>query len=203
MMRQSLGACDRALLGQGRRIVGVDEVGRGCLAGPVVVAGVAFASIPDNPEIQDSKVLTARRRARAVEWLQECCEDWLVVEVWVELIDRVNILEATRLAMATVLHRLAIAGSVGVVDGVDPGPVPGCRLEVAPGADGRFFSVAAASLLAKVHRDRIMARLAESWCGWDWHRNAGYGTVSHRRALDELGRSLLHRKSFRWKPVLG
>ena len=85
------------------RIVGVDEVGRGCLAGPVTVAGVRFESIPTNRLIQDSKTMTPVQRERAAEWVRSNCDGWLVFEVWPELIDRINILEAVRLAMRTVV----------------------------------------------------------------------------------------------------
>jgi ribonuclease HII len=201
MGRPALGSRDRKLLRDAEQIVGIDEVGRGCLAGPVVVCGVAFRRILSNPLVRDSKQLTARRREEAAEWVLTHCEKWLLTEVWVELIDRVNILEATRLAMRTTARELGSAGSTVVVDQVDPGDV-GCPVMARSRADSEFFCVAAASIVAKVHRDRLMAKLSDRHPEWGWVRNKGYGTRQHRSALQEHGRSYLHRKSFRWSPVL-
>jgi ribonuclease HII len=201
MARRTLGSKDRDLLKDGREIVGIDEVGRGCLAGPVVVCGVGFSRIPVNPLIQDSKKLSARRREEAAAWLIEHCERWLISEVWVELIDRLNILEATRLAVRTIAGIMAAESTTIVVDQVDPGVEIG-SVHALPRADAEFFCVAAASILAKVHRDRLMARLACHHTQWHWDHNKGYATVQHRKALDRYGRSYLHRKSFAWSPVL-
>jgi ribonuclease HII len=198
---RSLGSADRKLLADADQIIGVDEVGRGCLAGPVVVAAVVFDRIPSNPMIQDSKALTPSRREQADVWVRRRCRSHLVVEVWVDVIDRLNILQATRLAMTSCVRTLAGPGSVVVVDQVKLGEM-GCRVISSPKADSRYFSVAAASVVAKVHRDRLMATLATAHPEWGWDRNKGYGTSSHRRALQEYGGSYLHRKSFKWSPVL-
>ncbi len=176
MRRNALGSKDRNILKSAARVVGVDEVGRGCLAGPVVVCGVAFEQIPANPLIQDSKILTARQRERAAEWTVENCRDWLVLEVWPEVIDRINILEAVRLAMRAVVTVLAESGTVAVIDQVDLGPME-CPVLAQPKADAVFFSVAAASVVAKVHRDRLMVDLSRNHPLWGWPTNKGYGTV--------------------------
>lgn len=197
-----LGARDRALLKRKtRRIIGIDEVGRGCLAGPVVVCGVAFRRIPKYPLVRDSKRLSPRQRAEAAEWIRRSCDGWLLTEVWVEVIDRMNILEATRLAMCAVARVLSSAGSVLVIDQVDPGDVP-CPVYAVAGADDRYFSVASASILAKVHRDHIMTELGCRYPLWGWENNKGYGTRAHRLALQQSGPSFLHRKTFGWAPVL-
>ena len=201
MPRRSLGSRDRALLENARQIIGIDEVGRGCLAGPVVVCGVAFRRIPRNPSIKDSKRLSPRRRLELAQWIRASCDAWLVTEVWVEVIDRVNILEATRLAMRSTAMTLSSAESVVVVDHVDPGRVA-CPVHALPAADDSYFSVAAASIVAKVHRDRIMAELDRRYPLWSWKNNKGYGTREHRQALQRVGPSFLHRKSFGWSPVL-
>jgi ribonuclease HII len=201
MARRALGSRDRELLKHASEIVGIDEAGRGCLAGPVVVCGVGFRRIPRNPLIQDSKQLSVRQRDEAAAFLEAHCERWLITEIWVELIDRINILEATRLAVRAIATSLGSATTSIVVDHVDPGDVIG-EVQAVPKADSEFFCVAAASILAKVHRDRLMARLAARHARWQWDRNKGYGTVQHRRALDRHGRSYLHRKSFAWSPVL-
>jgi len=198
---RSLGFNDRKLLLDADEVIGVDEVGRGCLAGPVVVCAVAFCSIPRNPLIQDSKVLTPRRRDEAADWVRNHCKRWLATEVWVDLIDRVNILEATRLAMEASVRTLGGPRTVAIVDQVSLGDV-GCPVIARPKADSQFFSVAAASIVAKVHRDELMSRLALEYPEWGWKRNKGYGTEEHRSALQKNGRSYLHRKSFRWSPVL-
>jgi len=202
MRRPCLGANDRRLLRSASSIIGVDEVGRGCLAGPVVVCGVRFAAIARQPLVQDSKTLSARQREQAAEWVVRTCSDWIVLEVWVELIDRLNILEAVRLAMRTCVRALAVPGSVAVVDAVEVGEEH-TDIHSPVGADATFFSVAAASIVAKVHRDRLMVELDARHPGWGWRRNKGYGTAEHRRALAESGRSYLHRKTFRWSPVVG
>ncbi|PWB76364.1 MAG: ribonuclease HII [Holophagae bacterium] len=202
MRRPCLGPNDRRLLRSATSIIGVDEVGRGCLAGPVVVCGVRFAAIARQPLVQDSKTLSARQREQAAEWVVRTCSDWVVLEVWVELIDRLNILEAVRLAMRTCVRALAVPGSVAVVDAVEIGEEH-TDIHSPVRADATFFSVAAASIVAKVHRDRLMVELDARHPGWGWRRNKGYGTAEHRRALAESGRSYLHRKTFRWSPVVG
>lgn len=201
MRRTALGSRDRNILESAARVVGVDEVGRGCLAGPVAVCGVAFEQIPTNPMIQDSKTLTARQREHAAEWITGNCSDWVVLEVWPEVIDRINILEAVRLAMRAAVTVLAGAGTVAVIDQVDVGPLD-CAVLARPKADSKFFSVAAASVVAKVHRDRLMADLSGIHQHWGWLTNKGYGTAQHRKALEKHGPSYIHRRSFRWSPVL-
>jgi len=196
-----LGGLDRQLLENAEQIIGVDEVGRGSLAGPVVVAGVGWRVIPDESGIRDSKRLTGRQREKAAVWVKETCSRWLVVEIWPDLIDRLNILGATRLAMRAITTSLVEEGSVVVVDAVDLGdPRLPARSEIR--ADGRYFSVASASIVAKVYRDRLMERCARSYGLWAWERNKGYGTKEHRAALDVHGRSFMHRRSFNWRPVL-
>ncbi len=199
--RDPLGARDRALLRHANRVLGIDEVGRGCLAGPVAVCGVAFETIPTHRLIQDSKTLTARQRRTAAEWVKANSAEWLVVEVWPELIDRLNILESVRLAMRSVAATAGDRGTVAVVDQVDIGDME-CRVHAEPRADGSFFCVAAASIVAKVHRDDLMVELGRRQPVWAWAENKGYGTEKHRRGLQEHGPSHLHRRTFTWSPVL-
>ncbi len=196
-----LGELDRGILRRARAVVGVDEVGRGSLAGPVVVCAAKFDRIPDSSLVQDSKRLTAKRRREAAEFIREHCSAWVVVEVWQELIDRVNILEATRLAMRTGVRTLLEPGIEVVVDHVQLGEMS-VPVQSLKRADDLFFSVAAASILAKVHRDEIMMELGALDDRWDWSRNMGYGTLKHRRGIGLYGRSHLHRRSFRVSPVL-
>ncbi len=197
----ALGERDRAILNRARAVVGVDEVGRGSLAGPVVVCAARFDHIPDSALIQDSKRLTANRRREAAILIRETCASWVILEVWQHLIDRINILEATRLAMRAGIKAMVEPGIEVVVDHVELGDL-GLPIHSFKGADGTFFSVAAASILAKVHRDGIMAELDGAEDRWDWSQNMGYGTLNHRRAIGRYGRSYLHRRSFRVSPVL-
>ena len=198
---KSLGSKDREILRGAESIIGVDEVGRGALAGPVVVCAASFAAIPDDPDVRDSKQLTENRRNEAASRLRASGARWAVCEVWVELIDKLNILEATRLAMRAAAGALVTPEAVVVTDYVDPGDL-GCPVLSPKQADREYFSVAAASILAKVHRDRIMVDLGSEQPYWCWERNKGYGTVAHRLALESRGPGALHRRSFRWSPVL-
>jgi len=197
----TLGAKDRDILRDAESIIGVDEVGRGALAGPVVVCAVSLTAIPNDPGIRDSKQLTGNRRDEAATRLRANGARWAMCEIWVELIDKLNILEATRLAMRAAAGALVTPAAVVVTDYVDPGDL-GCRVLSPKKADREYFCVAAASILAKVHRDRIMADLGAEQPEWCWERNKGYGTTAHRRALQTHGPGTLHRRSFQWSPVL-
>ena len=199
--REALGELDREVLARVRRIVGVDEVGRGAIAGPVVVCAAAFDAIASTDRVRDSKLLTARQRREAAEWIRRAASSWVITEVWPEIIDRVNILEATRLAMRASVLALSGPGCEVVVDHVELGDL-GVPVHSFKAADATFFAVAAASILAKVHRDRIMVGLAGDDDLWDWSHNMGYGTVRHRVGVGRYGRSYLHRQSFRLSPVL-
>jgi ribonuclease HII len=196
-----LGSRDREILLDTKTIIGVDEVGRGALAGPVVVCAAAFDEIPIDGDVQDSKLLSPRRRETVAARLRSCNARWVVCEVWPEVIDRINILEATRLAMAAAARTLMTRRSVVVTDHVDPGDL-GCRVLSPKRADRVYFCVAAASIVAKVHRDRLMINLGRLDPRWKWEKNKGYGTVEHRRALQNVGPGALHRRSFGWSPVL-
>ncbi|MCU0303404.1 MAG: ribonuclease HII [Thermoanaerobaculales bacterium] len=189
------------MLRRSAAIIGVDEVGRGSLVGPVVVCAARFERIPRSARVRDSKLLTARQRREVALWLRQVCPAWVVVEVWQETIDRLNILEATRLAMTAAVRALAAPDTEVVVDQVTLGDL-GLPVHSPVRADRDYFTVAAASILAKVHRDRVLAELAADDDRWDWSRNMGYGTVEHRRAVERWGRSYLHRQSFRVSRVL-
>jgi ribonuclease HII len=151
--------------------------------------------------VRDSKALSPRQRNRAACWIRANCADYVVVEVWPELIDRINILQAVRLAMGSVLAAIADDATVAVLDHVDLESPP-CPVRSEPRADSAYFCVAAASILAKVHRDQVMVVLDRQQPEWGWSRNKGYGTEEHRRALQQHGRSYLHRRTFTWRPVL-
>jgi ribonuclease HII len=201
MNPEPLGSRDREILADAKSVIGIDEVGRGAIAGPVVICATAFEEIPLDNQVRDSKLLSPRRRERVAYRLRGCGARWVVCEVWPELIDRINILEATRLAMAATARTLLTPRAVVITDHVDPGEL-GCRVLSPKKADRDFFCVAAASILAKVHRDRLMVELGRREPQWRWERNKGYGTVAHRCALQCHGPGPLHRRSFTWSPVL-
>lgn len=200
-MGEPLGAEDRRFLRTSSAIIGIDEVGRGALAGPVVVCGVRFSEIPCHEGIRDSKKLSEKRRNEASEWVRQNADDWVVVEIWPEVIDRINILEATRRAMRTAVRTLWRPGDTAVVDAVELGE--GFEMVLSPiKADETYFCVAAASNVAKVHRDAVMVGLASEYPLWAWEKNKGYGTRNHIDGIQKHGRSCLHRRSFRCSPVL-
>lgn len=198
--RVALGARDRRLLAQADAVIGVDEVGRGALAGPVVVCAARFAAIPRDVGIQDSKQLTANQRESALARLSGLGVRWAVCEVGPAVIDRINILEATRLAMRAAALALAVPSDAVITDHLDPGDL-GCRVLSPAGADREYFCVAAASIIAKVHRDRIMTVLGRRDPRWGWERNKGYGTAEHRAALERWRPTCHHRLSFSSTPV--
>ncbi len=190
---------ERALLARGyTRIAGVDEVGRGPLAGPVVAAAVVLnpQDIPDG--LNDSKKLTAKRRVGLDETLRNRAEV-AVAEATVAEIDEHNILRASHLAMVRAVAALDPAPEFLLIDG---NLIPrGMKLpsQAVVKGDARSVSIAAASIIAKTWRDQLMVDLAQQHPGYGWEANAGYPTKQHREALQNLGVTPHHRRSF--KPV--
>ncbi|MDT1060343.1 ribonuclease HII [Paracoccus sp. CPCC 101403] len=184
-----------AILGGARFVAGVDEVGRGPLAGPVTAAAVILdvTRIPEG--LNDSKVLNARKRALLTEALMECC-DWSVAHATVEEIDSMNILRASHLAMCRALAGLRQRPCIALIDGnMLPRDLDMPGQAIVKG-DALSLSIAAASILAKTWRDRIMVDLAQQHPGYGWEDNAGYPTAAHRQALLDLGVTPYHRRSF-------
>lgn len=187
---------EAAALGAGaHHVAGVDEVGRGPLAGPVTAAAVILdvSCIPEG--LNDSKKLTARRRAALAELVMARC-DWAVGHASVEEIDALNILRASHLAMCRALDGLRQRPCLALVDGnMLPRELsmPG---QAVVGGDARSLSIAAASIIAKIFRDRIMVDLAQQHPGYGWDVNAGYPTPAHKKALLDLGVTPHHRRSF-------
>ena len=186
-------------LAAGGRVAGVDEAGRGPWAGPVVAAAVVFAAGDPPPPlgamITDSKLLRAERRA-ALQPAILACADAAVGIASVAEIDSMNILQATLLAMHRAVVRLGRLPDVALVDG-NRAPCLPCSVRTVVGGDRLSLSIAAASIVAKVTRDRLMTRLALHHPGYGWERNAGYGTAEHRAGLARLGPTAHHRRSFR------
>ena len=180
------------------RIAGVDEVGRGPLAGPVTAAAVVLnpAYLPDG--LNDSKRLTAKRRALLYEAVFELAEV-SIAHATVPEIDELNILRASHLAMERAVAGLATAPDLALIDGnLIPQNLAVPARAVIKG-DGKSVSIAAASIVAKITRDRIMWDLAQQFPGYGWESNAGYPSKAHRAALQNIGITPHHRRSF--KPV--
>ncbi len=190
----------------GRPVAGIDEAGRGPWAGPVVAAAVVLDRQALTPELlarlDDSKALKPAAREEILEALEAEARSgraWIGRgRAEVEEIDRWNILEATMIAMARALAALAPAPAAALVDG-NRLPKLACPAEAVVKGDGRSLSIAAASIVAKVTRDREMAALARRFPGYGWERNQGYGTAEHQAALTRLGVTPAHRRSF--KPI--
>ncbi|MBI1245247.1 MAG: ribonuclease HII [Alphaproteobacteria bacterium] len=188
----------------GGRVAGVDEAGRGPLAGPVVAAAVVFLAAKLPPSlagaIDDSKKLTAARREAAFAELRAHAKTgtlaYAIAAASVKEIDTLNILRATHLAMRRAVERLGVAPDVALVDGNQlPRDLP-CRTEGLVKGDAKSLSIAAASILAKVTRDRIMALLDARHPGYGWASNKGYGSAAHIESIAVQGPSAHHRLSF-------
>jgi ribonuclease HII len=181
-----------------RRVAGIDEVGRGPLAGPVLAAAVILPRRPPAALLallDDSKRLTAPRREIAYEALLAARVEIGVGAASVREIAAINILQASLLAMRRAVARLAAPPDLALVDGNQP-PVLDCPITCIIGGDGSEKAISAASIVAKVLRDRLMARLAARHPGYGWEGNAGYGTAAHRAALHRLGPTVHHRAAF-------
>ena len=183
----------------GGRVAGVDEVGRGPLAGPVLACAVVFArGVPRTlrPLIDDSKALGPAAREAAFEALMACKGIEIGVgAASVAEILRLNIFHAAMLAMRRAVHRLPTLPDLALIDGNAAPPLP-CPTQCLVGGDATSLSIAAASIVAKVLRDRAMARLAVRHPLYGWEDNAGYGTRAHRAALEAHGPSRHHRAAF-------
>ena len=176
-------------------VCGVDEAGRGPLAGPVVAAAVIFEKKRIPKGLDDSKKLTARARDEAYARIVEMAVAFGIGEASVDEIDLVNIRQATHLAMARAVRALSPAPTFALVDGNDAPALP-CPCETIIGGDGRSLSIAAASIIAKVTRDRTMLALHELHPLYGWANNKGYGTEEHLLALKRHGATPYHRRSF-------
>ena len=198
---------------QGLVEAGCDEAGRGCLAGSVFAAAVIFPEDYVNEALNDSKQLSDRRRKELRQVIEHDAVAWAVGIVTPEEIDRMNILNASILAMHRALDQLAVRPEAIIVDGnrfkpyrnpspatlqpspdaPQPSPLP--HTTIVKG-DGKFLSIAAASILAKTYRDDYMDRLAETYPQYDWKSNKGYPTKKHREAIRQYGITPYHRKTF-------
>ena len=182
----------------GGRVAGVDEAGRGPLAGPVVAAAVVLGTrVPAELAelLDDSKKLTAKQRLAAFLALRASAAEIGVGAASVEEILRLNVLHASMLAMRRAVSRLSPLPDIALIDGNYP-PSLECGVRCVVGGDALCLSIAAASIVAKVVRDRAMARLAVRWPAYGWEVNAGYATALHRSALRQCGPTPHHRANF-------
>ena len=178
-------------------VAGVDEAGRGPLAGPVVAAAVIFPRGYRNPEIGDSKQIPSRRRDKLFDVIREEALSVGIGVVESSLIDQINILQATLVAMNEALADLSITPDYILVDGNRRIPGAVTQKAIVKG-DRLSISIAAASIIAKVSRDRIMEMYHRQFPQYDFHRNKGYGTASHQTALLQYGPCKIHRLTFQY-----
>lgn len=192
---------ERACSAEGyRAIAGVDEVGMGCLAGPVVAAAVILnlGNIPSG--ITDSKKLTALKRKKLERAIKESAKAYSIGLATVEEIDQINIYQAARLAMRRAVESLSLTPDFLLIDGRAAIDLKLKQKSIIKG-DLASVSIGAASIIAKVYRDELMQVLDIDYPGYEFAKHKGYGSVLHRSRLQEKGRSPIHRKSFSWSPV--
>lgn len=175
---------------------GCDEAGRGCLAGSVYAAAVILPFDYQNELLNDSKKLTAKKRYALREDIERDAIAWAVGIVTPEEIDKINILNASFLAMHRALDQLKVRPEAVIVDGNRFKPYQNLPSTTIVKGDGKYLSIAAASILAKTYRDDYMLSLAEEYPQYDWQSNMGYPTKKHRQAIREHGITPYHRKSY-------
>jgi ribonuclease HII len=175
---------------------GCDEAGRGCLAGPVFAAAVILPKRFKHPLLNDSKLMKPDDRYELREIIHQKALAWAVASVDHEEIDKINILKASFKAMHLALQQLTTRPELILVDGHMFTPYAGIPHKCMIKGDASFASIAAASVLAKTYRDDFMKNLHINFPGYGWDTNKGYGTAEHRRAIEQLGLSPFHRKTF-------
>lgn len=192
---------ERQLLATGyAAVAGVDEVGRGPLAGPVVCAAVILSAREEDRifGINDSKKLSAKKRETLAQIIREKARAWSIAEVDAGTIDEINILQATRLCMKRAVEGLSVIPDMVLTDGNMTLDIAYPQRSIVKG-DALVCSIGAASILAKVYRDELMRRYAEQFPQYGFERNAGYGTAEHIRAIGEYGLCSIHRRTFALK----
>lgn len=179
---------------------GVDEVGRGCLAGPVVAAAVILPNNFTDSELNDSKQLTSKQRERICLKIKDEAIAWAVSEVDNEKIDQINILQASFLAMHLAINQLSLKPELLLIDGNRFKPYPLINHKCFIKGDAIYQSIAAASILAKTHRDHLMESYHQQYPIYRWDKNKGYPTKEHRLGIKAVGITHLHRVSFQLLP---
>ena len=181
---------------KGKVEAGCDEAGRGCLAGSVYAAAVILPEDYQNELLNDSKQLTEKKRYQLREIIERDAVAWAVGIVTPEEIDKINILNASILAMHRALDQLMVRPETIIVDGNRFKPYQELPHTTIVKGDGKYLSIAAASILAKTYRDDYMNQLAEEYPQYDWRSNKGYPTKKHREAIKQFGITPYHRKSY-------
>ena len=176
---------------------GVDEAGRGCLAGPVTAAVVILPLGITLPEINDSKSLTEKKRYNLRSLIEKCAIDFQVSHVFQDEIDKINILNSTIKAMHLAIKKLKETPQYIIVDGNKFYPYKDVPHKCIVKGDGKYQNIAAASILAKTYRDDYMRKIEHEFPEYGWNKNKGYPTVSHRKAIEKFGITEHHRNSFK------
>jgi len=179
---------------------GTDEAGRGCLAGPVVAAAVILPENFEHALLNDSKKLTEKQRLLLKPFIEEHALAYAVAFVWQAKIDKINILQSSLLAMHQSISKLTIVPEFIIVDGNRFNPYKNIPHQTIIKGDGKYMSIAAASVLAKTYRDEFMEKIHNDFPKYNWKQNKGYPTKQHRAAIREFGATEHHRKSFKLLP---
>ncbi|MCH5242462.1 MAG: ribonuclease HII [Muribaculaceae bacterium] len=190
----------RGFMHQGLIEAGCDEAGRGCLCGPVACAAVILPPDFECEELNDSKQLSEKKRDSLRPFIENNALAWSVVMVSPREIDDINILNASIIGMHRALANLKIRPEHILVDGNRFKPFEDIPHTTVVKGDATFMSIAAASILAKTHRDELMLKLAKEFPGYGWEVNKGYPTKAHRKAIAEFGSTPYHRKTFKLLP---
>lgn len=178
---------------------GVDEAGRGCLAGPVVAAAVILPEDFSHPLLNDSKKMTEKNRDILQDVIRKEALAFCIAEASAEEIDQINILQATFLAMHRAISGLKLSPAFLLIDGNRFKPYQEIQHQTIVEGDGKFLHIAAASVLAKTYRDELMKKLHGEFGDYGWDKNKGYGTEIHRKAIESHGITCYHRKTFTLK----
>ncbi|MDR5591987.1 ribonuclease HII [Christiangramia sp. SM2212] len=181
-------------------VAGTDEAGRGCLAGPVTAAAVILPQNFTNDILNDSKITSLKNRELLKSQIQSEALAYGIDHVFMDEIDKINILNASILAMHRALQKLKLDPEHIIVDGNKFKPFKNISHECIIKGDGKFMSIAAASILAKTSRDEFMQRIHEEYPEYNWKKNKGYPTKEHRAAIEKHGINKYHRKSFKLLP---
>ncbi len=177
-------------------VCGVDEAGRGCLAGPVTAAAVILPKNYKNKLIQDSKKLNAHNRMKLYDEITSIAIDYSIIDIPNDIVDSINVLESTFLAMNKAISKIIRKADYIIIDGNQFKTKNKFKYECVIRGDSIYQSIAAASILAKVHRDKLMVKYNKEYPYYDWINNKGYGTIKHKSAIKKFGISIYHRKSF-------
>ena len=177
-------------------VCGVDEVGRGSLAGPVTAAAVILPKNYKNKLIKDSKKLNTHNRMKLYDEITSIAIDYSIIDIPNDIIDSINVLESTFLAMNKAISKIIRKADYIIIDGNQFKTKSKFKYECVIRGDSIYQSIAAASILAKVHRDKLMVKYNKEYPYYDWINNKGYGTIKHKNAIKKFGISKYHRKSF-------